>query len=480
MLKENVSLIKKIKRKRKKLSPIQYVVVGFVLLIAAGTLFLSLPISSRARTFTPISNAAFTATSAACVTGLSVYDTMTHWSLFGKIVILTLIQIGGLGVMSMAVLWALLLKRSLSPRENLIVSRSLGLSGSNDAATRLMKIIVCGTFSFELVGAIVLSFRFIPLFGVREGIFKSVFHSVSAFCNAGFDIMGGYHKGSSLSAFSSDPLVLITVSCLVIIGGVGFIVWADVFTALTVKLKGKNKVSRTGTWLITESASRLSAYSKFVILLTVVLLIFGMCVTLVCEWNGVLADMKLGDKLLNAFFHSVSLRTAGFSSFDNGKASVPVKVMSVLWMFTGGASGSTAGGVKVSTIGIFIYSVFVIMTTGKNKVVIFKRRIKEEMILRTMAIVITGGAIIFAASSLLVFVGDLTPMQALYESVSAYATVGLTLGVTAGLNLFCKVIIMLLMFLGRVGILTVLLSLASKSARSKDFIDYPEAHFMIG
>lgn len=466
--------------KKFRLSPLQYVVVGFILLITLGTLLLTLPISSVSREFTPLSDAAFTATSAACVTGLSVYDTLSYWSLFGKIVILVLIQIGGLGVMSMAVLWALLLKRSVSPRENLIVSQSLGLSGSNGAATQLMKMIVGGTFIFEFLGAVVLSFRFIPLFGVGQGIFKSIFHAVSAFCNAGFDIMGNFRGGSSVSAFASDPLVLITLSCLVIIGGIGFIVWTDVFLMIVSKIRGKNDPMRQGPWLITESASRLSAYSKFVLIVTLILLVFGSGFTLLCEWNGAFADMSAGDKVLNAFFHSVSLRTAGFASVPNSNAGTPVKIMSVLLMFVGGASGSTAGGVKVSTIGVFVYSVFVIMTTGRDHVVLFKRRIRQDVILRSMAIVITGIAIVFAATCILALTNDVTAMEAVYEAVSAYATVGLTLGVTPGLNLAGKVLIIVLMFLGRVGTLTVLLSIARKSSTKKSSVDYPEARFMIG
>ena len=466
--------------KKLKLSPLQYVVVGFVLLIAVGTLLLTLPLSSASHELTPIEDAAFTATSAACVTGLSVYDTFGYWSFFGKLVILVLIQIGGLGVMSMAVLWALLLRRAISPRENLIVARSLGLSGSSGAATQLMKIIISGTLIFELLGAAVLSIRFIPLFGIREGIFKSIFHSVSAFCNAGFDIMGNFNGGSSLSAFSSDPLVLGTLSALVITGGIGFIVWADIFTMIKAKIRGRKNSARQGPWLITESASRLSAYSKFVLLITFILLLLGSAVTLFCEWNGALADMSIADKILNSFFHSVSLRTAGFASFSNSGTSTPVKIMSIMLMFIGGASGSTAGGVKVSTIGVLVFSVFVIMTKGSDRPVVFRRRIRHDVILRSMAIVFTGAFIVFAASCILSLTNGVSAMESVYESVSAYATVGLSLGITSGLNILGKVLIIILMFLGRVGTLTVLLSVARKSSVQSTTIDYPEARFMIG
>lgn len=470
--------IKTEKRHRLRIKPLQTIVLGFALVILIGTLALMLPVSTAEKGGAPFLTAAFTAISATCVTGLTVVDTLTYWSRFGHCVILGLIQFGGLGAMSMIVLLALMIRKRISPRDNLIVSQSLGLDGSESTATSLMKIIVTGTFSCEFIGAMILSIRFIPEFGVGEGLFKSFFHSISAFCNAGFDVMGSYKDGASMTAFSDSPLVLLTLSALIITGGIGFIVWADVWGCIF----AKRHIRLNASEAIHNIAGRkdtLFPYTKFVLIVTSILIVSGTVFTAIFEWDGVLAGMSVPQKLLNSFFHSVTLRTAGFAAVDNGSFAPITKSFSVVYMFIGGSSGSTAGGVKVSTVALAVYAMFRVMG-GNTDVVIFGRKVKHETVLRALALVFIGQAVIITGTTIIMSSDGIPFIDVLYEVTSAYATVGLSAGITSALGTLARVVIMIYMFFGRVGLLTILLSVIQRSSVRVKNLDRPDTQFLIG
>ena len=438
------------------------IAVGFLLIILIGTLLLTLPISSRDRSFTPLPDAAFTAVSATCVTGLVTVDTATHWSMFGQIVILIMIQVGGLGFMSIAILMSLLIKRSVTPRERMLLAMSYNLD-SYDNTGELIKRIGIGTLCIEGAGALILSTRFIPLFGVGDGIFKSIFHAVSAFCNAGFDLMGGYSGHfSSLTAFVDDPIVNVTIMLLIIIGGIGFIVWNDIANAIT-----KRK--------------RLSVYSRFVLIVTSILLLGGTLFFALLEWNNpeTLGDLPAGSKLLAAAFQSVTLRTAGFNTISQAGMTPSSQLLSMLLMFIGGASGSTAGGVKVATIGVLIYSVWC-NAIGQKETVLFHRKITGDHFIRAVSVIVVQLTLVLVGVVSVSAVSGFAIMSAAYEVVSATGTVGIPLGITTGLDIPSRFIIMALMYLGRVGTLTVTYAVMLNMRDSRSIISYPDANMLIG
>lgn len=452
---EAKKLLHKQYRKQRKMQPTQIIVVGFLCIIILGTLLLMLPISSANREFTDPITAMFTATSATCVTGLSVVTTAEYWSLFGQMIILTMIQVGGLGFMSMAVLFSMIVKRAITPRENLIIAESFSLFNREETAKGFVKKILVWTFVFEFTGALLLATRFIPRFGLIDGIYKSVFHSVSAFCNAGFDILGP----DSLIGFSGDYIVVFTISALIIIGGIGFFIWFDISSGFKRK--------------------KFSAYTKLVLITTAVLLVSGTAATLILEWDNTLAGMSVAEKISASFAHSVSLRTAGFAFFDNASMTDALKFVSIGIMFIGGASGSTAGGIKVSTIAIIIVAV-ISNAIGREETVIFKRRVKQSVIVRAMSLFIIGITFAFASAIIISVTEDISIISSLYETVSAYATVGLSLSLTPTLGVLSKAILMVLMFMGRVGVLTLTFSLAMSSSKRRIYSTFADTNIMVG
>lgn len=297
-------------------------------------------------------------------TGLVTQVTATHWSVFGQVVILFLIQIGGLGFMTMAVLFSLLLGRAVTPKERMIIAMSFNLN-SYDRIIVLVRRILFGTLIIEGTGAVALSTQFIPAFGWGRGIWYSVFHSVSAFCNAGFDILGD----SSLIPYQTNVVVNVTLMALIVVGGIGFLVWSDAVNVI----KRKN---------------RFSVYSRLVLLMTAALILSGAALFALVEWNNpaTIGGLPVGEKILVCFFHSITLRTAGFATFDNGAMTDGAKMLSMLYMFIGGASGSTAGGVKVVTVGVLLWSV-VSVAVGRKRTVLFGRRIPEETCIRASAVI---------------------------------------------------------------------------------------------
>lgn len=437
---------------------------GILLVVLVGALLLILPISSADGTFTHPLDALFTAVSATCVTGLVVVDTATHWSIFGQTVIILMIQIGGLGFMTMAVLMSLIVKKAVSPKARMLVAMSYNLN-SYESTLELVKRIIIGTVTLEGLGAVALATQFIPIFGWGDGIFKSIFHSISAFCNAGFDLLGTTSGPfTSLVMFKSNPVVIVTLGLLIILGGIGFLVWSDI-----INLVRKKK--------------RMSVYSKFVLIITAILLVVGTAVFLAAEYNNpkTLGGLPFGEKLLCAFFQSVTLRTAGFASIDNTALYDVSKFTSLLLMFIGGASGSTAGGVKVGTVGILLCSVWN-AAIGKRDTVVFKRRISTENLIRATAVITVQLIMIVLSTAILIMdTPEGTDIVALaFETTSAIGTVGLSLGLTPILAPLSKIVVMCLMYFGRVGILSITFSVMVNLSESRSSITYPDANMLVG
>ncbi len=461
--------LRRVKKKidiKRHLTPTQVILFGFIALILAGMILLMLPVSSADGSFTSPKNALFTATSATCVTGLVVEDTGTHWSIFGQVVILCLIQVGGLGFMTMAVMMSIFIKRQITPRERLLAAQALGLSGVG-GTVRLIRRIIIGTFSIEAIGAAVLATQFIPIFGLAKGIYYGIFHAVSFFCNAGFDVLdgtGGYGGDfSSFTSLSQNYIIGITAMILIIIGGIGFIIWDD-----TVNFFKERK--------------RFSPYSKFVIMLSTGLIFGGTILILVYEWSNpaTLGNLSVGDKIFGALFQSVTTRTAGVDMINNGAMTESAKLISMLLMFIGGASGSTAGGIKVGTFGVLLFAVLS-FSRGDKEVGVMRRKITGETVSRALTVV--GIDLLAVLAATLVITGtnpDVRVLDALYESFSGIATVGLSLGITPTLSGASHFAIIILMFFGRVGILTITYSVLLRRARKNSCISYPELNMMIG
>ncbi len=420
-----------------KMSIWRYLALGYLIVILAGSVLLVLPFASRAGGTNYI-DALFTATSAACVTGLVPFDTFTHWTLFGQIVILLLIQLGGLGFTTIVSILFIMVKRGFGLYERSAVIRSLGGSSLNGVKT-LVKRIVLGTLLIETVGAGLLSIRFIPDFGVGNGIYFSVFHSVSAFCNAGFDLMGA---SGSLSAYASDPLVSLTICALIIIGGLGFCVWGDIFNC-----KGNPK--------------KFQFYTKFILLVSGILLVVSTGLFLAFDWNVGYADKGVGGKFLCALFNATTARTAGFYTVDYTTMSESGYLLTVILMFIGGCSGSTAGGIKVGTFAVMIMGM-VAAFRGKQDINIGKRRVDKSQLVQALA-VFTAYLIIILVAAMTICAIEPYPFKAvLFETVSALGTVGLSLSLTPALSIASKIILTVLMYAGRVGVLTIAMAFGRK------------------
>ena len=444
-------------KRRRVLSASQVVAISFAAVILTGTLLLMLPIASVSGTSCGFLPALFTATSATCVTGLIVVGTLTAWTLFGQVVIILLIQLGGLGFMTIIFLMALLVKRKLSLSQRLMAVSNFNLNDMGDIA-RLVRGALKTTFAFEGIGALILTICFWPRHGVAA-IWKGVFTSISAFCNAGFDIFGT-EKIGSLSTYDDNPVVLLTVTILIACGGLGFFVWED--------------VKRKRRW------KRLALYSKMVIVMTLFLLAFGTAFFLLSEYDnaGTMASMPFGQSLLNALFQSTTLRTAGFYSISQGALTDISIVMCIILMLTGGSSGSCAGGLKTGTVGVLLLALRSGLR-GRETVTIRGRTIPQQKVLSAVTLLLAVMMLFLAASIAIAVLDDVPYLAAAYETASAMATVGVTTGITPSLGTASHIILIILMYLGRVGFVSFSLAfLAQNPAKSK--ISYPEADVMIG
>ncbi|MBO5210671.1 MAG: Trk family potassium uptake protein [Clostridia bacterium] len=435
----------------------QIIALGYFLIVFVGTVLLMLPLSTASGKSPTLLTALFTSVSASCVTGLVAQNTATYWSLFGQIVILVLIQLGGLGYMTIATFFYRLVIHKRGLREKVMMAETINTTRLNNFSS-LVKKIILGTLMFEGIGAALLSISFINHFGVAKGIYFAVFHSISAFCNAGFDLLGENTHFVSLMDFSGDYIVILTISALIIIGSLGFLVWDDI----TVKR---------------FSLKKLNLHSKIVILTSVLLLGVGAVLFFIFEYNNLLKDMPFGQKLLNAFFASVTPRTAGFNSIDMATLSQSSVLLTVFLMFIGGSSGSTAGGVK--TTSIFVIIAFAFSTIrGNDEVAVFGKTIKTEFLKKAILIITINLTLIICATLIICGVDSISLADALLETVSAMSTVGLTAGITTSLSAVSKIALMLLMFCGRVGSVSFASALFEK--RVNPPISYPAEAITVG
>ncbi len=442
---------------RFRLSFEQIVVLGYFTIILMGGTLLSLPIASRSGVGVPLLNAFFTATSATCVTGLVVYDTYLQWSLFGQTIILILIQIGGLGFMTIITIFSVYLKRNIGLHERKLLMQSTG-SMKIGGIVRMVKRIVTGTFIFEAIGTILLATRFCPKLGFWDGLYTALFHAVSAFCNSGFDIMGRFGAFSSLTAYSNDYLVNLTVMTLIVIGGIGFIVWNDII-------------------LHKHNLKKYQLHSKIVLTATLILIIVCTFLFYIFENQYSLADMPFSDKVLASMFQSITPRTAGFNTVAIGSLSESAHLLTILLMFIGGSPGSTAGGIKTTTFVVMIMGALA-SSRHHSHINIFKRRLDEHIIKEASAIATLYTFLIMTSTLFISFIQNFELKDVLFEVVSAIGTVGLSTGITTALNDPSKLIIMLMMFAGRVGGLTLALVLAEK--RTSTQANRPIEKIMIG
>ena len=446
-------------KKPKQMNATQVIAIVFALLILLGAGLLTLPIASRDGVSCGFRPALFTATSATCVTGLVLYDTFTQWSGFGQTVIICLIEIGGLGFMSIATMVVFLLRRKVGLKQRLVMAQALSLNDM-DGVVRLQKWVIFGSLSIEAVGALILTLRFWPEYGFATALKWGVFHSISAFCNAGFDIFGCITPGASLVEFNSDPVVLLTLGFLIIIGGLGFLVWQEAATVRRFR--------------------KMSVYTKLVLVTTLVLLVLGTASIAVLEWNNpdTIGNMGTGDKILNSFFQSVTLRTAGFAAVDQAVLTEAGKGVSIASMLVGGSSGSTAGGVKTVTMMVLLLFIWA-RARGKSSVCVYHRTIDLKHVMNAMTIVaIVIGLAVFGS----VFICATSPVgftDALFESISALATVGLTAGVTGKLSIAAQLLIIIFMYFGRVGVLTISLGFLMGTEAEERF-RYAQTDVLIG
>lgn len=443
-----------------KIKPTQAIAMGFAVIIILGGILLNLPIASKDGYSIGFINALFTATSAVCVTGLVVADTYTQWTVFGQIMILFLIQVGGLGFMTLATLFSLALRRKITFKERLLIAESLN-QDSPQGMVKLIKDILLGTLVFEGLGAIILSIRFAGEFGIRDGIYKGIFHAISAYCNAGFDLMGGYGQFSSLSYYVEDPVVNITIMLLIVTGGLGFAVWEDIYK--------------------TRKFNKLSLHTKVVLLVTAILLTLGFISFFMLEYSNAktLQPLSFKGKILASMFQSVTARTAGYNTLALPDLTNASKLITMVLMFIGGSPGSTAGGIKTTTAGVLLLSVISVLR-GSKDVNIFRKRLEIEVILRSLAIVVLSLMVIMSTTIVLSIFEKATLVEYFFESISAFGTVGLSLGLTPSLGSVSKAALIITMFLGRVGVLTMGLALTVRMQKSDAQIKYPETKIMVG
>ena len=440
--------------------PDRVMCAGFFLLILLGGVLLSLPLSTITGESIGLPAGLFTATSAVCVTGLVVVDTGTTFSLFGQIVLLLLIQTGGLGFMVFATMVMAALGKRITLRDRLLMRESLNTSTLSGLA-RLILWYGLLALAIEGVGALLLSTRFVPRFGWVQGLWYSLWHSVSAFCNAGFDLFGGF---SSLTSYAGDPVVLLTVSVLIILGGTGFAVISEV-------------LERRFCW------RELSLHARLVLTMSGGLLLIGTAVFLLLEWGNpaTLGPLNGLEKVLNAFFQSVTMRTAGFNSVDLAAMTDGSKLTSILLMLIGANSASTGGGMKTTTVAVLTLAVWAVIR-GREDVTAMGRRFPKELVLRALAVVSVTVLVFLCGTMALTIAegGDMPFIDLMFETASAMATVGVTSAGTPEMSLASKIVLVPMMYIGRVGPLTLALALANRKDEQKSRLRYPEESVTIG
>lgn len=442
---------------KKSMSRTQVIALGFLLIILVGTLLLMLPISTRSGVGAPPLTALFTATSATCVTGLVVADTYTYWSTFGQVVIICLIQVGGLGFMSIGIFLLTLMRRKVGLKERGLMQESVNALQVG-GMVKLVKFILLGTAFIEFFGAALLSIRFIPMFGTARGLYYSFFHSISAFCNAGFDLMGYNGEYSSLVAFYNDPLINVTIMGLITVAGLGFFVWQDIVqNGLKIK--------------------KYRLHTKIVLAMTIGVFIAGTVLFMILEWDNTMAGMTFSEKVLASMFSAVTPRTAGFNTVDTAALTDGSKLLTVMLMFMGGSPGSTAGGIKTTTILVIVLYLWSNLrnTTGCN---IWGRRLDDEVIKKAGLVFFINIILAMNAALVICSVENLDFLDIMIEVFSAIGTVGMSTGITRELGTVSRIVLILLMYCGRIGSMTFAMSFIEK--RNKAPVKLPVEKIMVG
>ncbi len=441
-----------------KLHPVQILVLFFIIVILIGSVLLSLPISNVSGTYTNYINSLFTATSATCVTGLVIFDTGTYWSDFGRTVILILIQIGGLGVMSFTTFGALKFGKKISLSTSLLVREALNFEGFQGLSL-IMRYVISFTVLVEFIGTLLMGFVFIPEYGFSRGLYVSLFVSISSFCNAGFDIFGNF---SSLTGYFSNSYILIICMALIIIGGIGFGVITEFITY--------------------HHTRKVSSTTKIALIVTLIAIFAGAILYFMLEYDNpnTFGNMNLKDKIINSIFASVSPRTAGFNSVNLESMRSGSIFLTCLLMLIGGSPGSTAGGIKTTTVGVIVLFIYHYVK-NQDKTIFLSKKISSKTI--DKAFVLTFVSMFFISIFIILIAvthKDVSFQSVVFEVFSAFNTVGLTIGLTSKLNLMGKLFIILAMYFGRVGTLTLLFAFTNKIDKSKKCIKYPEVSITVG
>lgn len=450
-------------KKMKKINPAGQIVLSFLIIILIGTILLCLPISSKNGQWLPLMDSLFTTTSAVCVTGLIVVDTAVYFSLFGQIVVMLLIQIGGLGFITISSLVFLMLGKKISYKNRLTIQESLN-QDNNEGVLNLLKEIIILVFSCEFIGFICLAPTFIKMYGWGQGLFTALFFAISAFCNAGFDVIGTSSTTfQSLAPVRHNAFILIPIMLLIVIGGIGHLVVFEIIR------KRKNK--------------KLSVHTKIVLISTLVLILGGAILFALFEWNNpeTIGNLSTFDKIINCFFQSIIPRTAGFSTINQGSLTSASILLTDILMFIGGSPGSIAGGVKTTTIFVLILVIFN-GTNSKGDLIFKNKKISNSTILKSLRIFSMAIVLTISSVFLILFIEGtkFTTSEILFEVISAISTVGISLGITINLSIASKLIIAILMFIGRVGAITITVALSNKQKEINEEIEYPDSKIMIG
>lgn len=449
------------KSKTKTARPAAMIVLSFAIVIAIGSFLLMLPVSSKSGSFTEPVTAVFTAASATCVTGLSVVDTGTYWSVFGQVVIILMVQIGGLGFVTLVSFFNFLMHKKMELHSIQVASESVNTSGFYDVKL-LIKYVISVSFICEFAGSLLLMTSLVPKYGAY-GVYISVFLSISAFCNSGFDVLGAVETPNcSLMPLASDPVVMTVISLLIIAGGLGFVVWTDIISY--------------------RQKKRLSLQSKIVLIFTLILTVIGMTLTLVTEWTNpdTIGNMSAGGKFATSLFYSIALRSAGFSTVDSTSLRSITKLFSIFIMFIGAAPCSTGGGIKITTFAIVIMTV-VSVIKNKNDTIIMGRKIDKESVYKSLSIIVLAALVMCVTSTVLFYSTDgAAGIDAAFETISALATTGMSVGVSAVSGVFSRILLCVTMFIGRVGPVSFAISISAKSENKNKNEVYPEGKLMVG
>lgn len=440
-------------KKHYRLSGAQTILLGFVLLILAGAFLLMLPISTRTGEWTRFLDALFTSTSASCVTGLVLYDTWSHWSWFGQIVILVLIQIGGMGVVTMATVLSKIIGKKIGLQARTTMQEAVSAPNLGEIM-KYTRFIVLGSIIFEAMGAVAMSPVFISEYGVLKGIWVSIFTSISAFCNAGFDLNGTHGEFSSMMPYWDNPIIIITLVFLILTGGLGFLTWLD--------------IRRHGLKFY-----KYSTQSKLILVMEVFLVV----IPFIYLWFGEYSDLPAGQRFLASLFHAVTPRTAGFNTTDYNDYSGTGIVMTIMLMLVGGAPGSTAGGMKITTVAVLFFTMISVFKREKSPA-IFKRRITTEAIYGAIAVFMLDMLMAIFGAMFIAKFENHAFLRSLFESASAVGTVGLSMGLTPTLHTLSKIVLIISMYTGRVGGLTLVF--AAITRKSTGNRQYPADNIAVG